>query len=578
MAGVTRRCVLSCIGQPALRQPFWQLPLRRNLPVCSAVVGARDFSGGGPISETETASEEVGEGLTEHEAFSTLSSSIHRGFKFDRMFESDEVTPQKVLELDQMAMLSLKTQDVPFAIKSKIVRMLRDFGQKRDLEQYGKYMVKRIRSRTATEVPSVLSSQFLPETESEDGGPIARLRKNPIFKDLFAHAGTTSLDDSSLSRLAKAHTQDRRSRLFQMFWSPEAALTYLAHRYPATWVANFRILHELARRAPDFKPVRVLDYGAGPAPSLAAVQEVWPGVIEQAIAIEPSEHMTQLGKAITESIPLPEVSWQRCLYDEGTHKSDLIIASYVQMEVRGQASRDALVKQLWNRLDYGGVLVLIEPGTPTGFRFMHHARELLIARIGAENFHFVAPCPHEGMCPMALTGKDWCHFAQRVRRTPHYVYNKGATKNFLEEEKYSYLVIRKKPGPRQLLSSESDATTAHEKSYFWPRIVLPAIRAGKHTLVDVCSGPEKFERISISKSRPHSFGYRWSRKAMWGDLWRFPKRVARPEARAYIPEETRKHKDRLAQRAHRTLKWKDSQEESKNYEEERHREQQFYGH
>lgn len=53
--------------------------------------------------------------------------------------------------------------------------------------------------------------------------------------------------------------------------------------------ANFRVLYELARRAPDFRPKRVLDYGAGPAPALAAVQEIWPNCMEYCTAIEPSE-------------------------------------------------------------------------------------------------------------------------------------------------------------------------------------------------------------------------------------------------------------------------------------------------
>jgi len=62
---------------------------------------------------------------------------------------------------------------------------------------------------------------------------------------------------------------------------------------------------------------------------------------------------------------------------------------------------------------------------------------------------------------------------------------------------------------------------------------------------------------------------------MWGDLWRFPKRVARPEARAYIPEEARAHLDRLAQRAWKALKW---EEDEPGFAEERDRDRQFYGH
>jgi len=492
------------------------------------------------------------------------------------MFLSDANDPQAVLELDQAAMMSMKTQDVPFVIQEKIVKLLRDFGQKKDLERYGRYLRKKTRSRTSTEVPRLLPSYFLPEQDDPDAGPIGKLRKNPAFKDLFAHTDVTSLDDSTLSRLGIANLEDRRNKLFQMFWSPEAALTYLAHRYPATWASNFRVLHELARRAPDFRPRKILDYGAGPAPGLAAAQEVWPNLLIQATAVEPSDHMTQLGKYLTEGLKLPTVHWQRCLYDSDVEdRYDLIIASYVQMEVRGQQSRDALVKQLWNRLSHGGVLVLIESGTPTGFRFMHHTRELLISRIGKERFHFVAPCPHEGMCPVALTGRDWCHFAQRVRRIPHRVYNKGSTRRFLEEEKFSFLCVRKAPGPRTFYRSERDAPTPHEKSYFWPRVLYPSIKAGKHTLIDVCGAPQNFERLSVSKSKAHSFGYRFSRKAMWGDLWRFPKRVARPEARAYIPEEARAHLDRLAQRAWKALKW---EEDEPGFAEERDRDRQFYGH
>jgi len=221
------------------------------------------------------------------------------------------------------------------------------------------------------------------------------------------------------------------------------------------------------------------------------------------------------------------------------------------------------------------VLVLIEPGTPTGFRFMHHTRELLISRVGAGNFHFVAPCPHEGMCPVALTGRDWCHFAQRVRRTPHKLYCKGATRRFMEEEKFSYLSARRAPGPRSRYASEAEAPSLHEKSYFWPRILFPVIKAGQHTLIDVCSAPQNFERLSVSRSKAHTFGYRYSRKAMWGDLWRFPKRVARPEARLYIPEKTRTHLDRLAKKAWRALKW---ETQEPGFQAEQERDKQFYGH
>ena len=74
---------------------------------------------------------------------------------------------------------------------------------------------------------------------------------------------------SNVSRLARAHLLDRRQVLYQMFWSPEASVAYLAHSYPNNYAVNFRILYEVKKRCPDFSPKTMLDYGAGPAPSVA---------------------------------------------------------------------------------------------------------------------------------------------------------------------------------------------------------------------------------------------------------------------------------------------------------------------
>jgi ribosomal protein RSM22 (predicted rRNA methylase) len=40
-------------------------------------------------------------------------------------------------------------------------------------------------------------------------------------------------------------------------------------------------------------------------------------------------------------------------------------------------------------------------------------KEVLDLKSGA---HIVAPCPHDGKCPLENTGK-YCHFVQRLQRT-----------------------------------------------------------------------------------------------------------------------------------------------------------------
>lgn len=39
----------------------------------------------------------------------------------------------------------------------------------------------------------------------------------------------------------------------------------------------------------------------------------------------------------------------------------------------------------------------------------------------------------------------------------------------------------------------------------------------------------------MTKSSPESWGYKFGRKGLWGDLWPYPKRLNRPEGRGYTP-------------------------------------------
>lgn len=117
------------------------------------------------------------------------------------------------------------------------------------------------------------------------------------------------------------------------------------------------------------------------------------------------------------------VEWSSQLYDGKNQRQSIITVSYVLMHLKGQEARDLLVvgveqhpldhskapfnpmrvrsgilmrsvgpislllypwsqiRNLWNRLEDGGVLVVIEAGTPTGFRFIHHIRELFIMQL-----------------------------------------------------------------------------------------------------------------------------------------------------------------------------------------------------
>ena len=88
------------------------------------------------------------------------------------------------------------------------------------------------------------------------------------------------------------------------------------------------------------------------------------------------------------------------------------------------------------------MVMILEPGTPVGYKKLMKMREILIKLGGS----VVAPCPHNKICP--IQGSDWCHFSQRLPRTSLHRLVKSGSLGY-EDEKFSYLVVSKKNHTQQ---------------------------------------------------------------------------------------------------------------------------------
>ena len=96
-----------------------------------------------------------------------------------------------------------------------------------------------------------------------------------------------------------------------------------------------------------------------------------------------------------------------------------------------QTSLESLIKRAYDSAQQ--VLVIIEPGTPRGYKRLLKIRQWLLGW-GA---HILAPCSHHGLCP--IKGEDWCHFSVRLSRSIlHRTLKKGEIP--YEDEKFSYLI------------------------------------------------------------------------------------------------------------------------------------------
>lgn len=486
--------------------------------------------------------------------------SSRRRFKFDQLRDSESMSVKEINELDEVSMVSLKTLQIPEEVKAKLHNIAKQFIKKKDLQRLGKFMSKKFTSRTCVEVPRILPSKLLCETE-EEKNKIEKLLDKRSYKCLKEFIKRYEGKGKEIEQIALAYAEDSRHKINLSFF-PEAAIAYTIHKFNGHFSVAYRIVHEIKKRVPDFCPKTFLNYCSVPGVGILAVSEIYKHPFDCILTVEASEHLTCITKYLVDHIK--NVKYQMNLYSENAQKFDLILLSHTLLSLYDYESRNLFIKNIWSRLNTHGILIIIEYGTPTGFRMLHSIREMFITELHFSKFHIVAPCPHESICPLALTGKDWCHFSQRVQRLSHHIYCKGSRLKNVEEEKYSYLVLKKCEGPRTKYPNESAAPSAHEKSFFWPRVVMPTIKAGKHVLVDVCSYPYNFERLVVTKSAPSitnlktkrghvikGFGYKNARKLMWGDLFRFTKRVTRPDARMYTPETTKKHLYRLYQKQKR---------------------------
>jgi ribosomal protein RSM22 (predicted rRNA methylase) len=217
------------------------------------------------------------------------------------------------------------------------------------------------------------------------------------------------------------------------------ALAYAIARMPATYAAVTASLNGLREITPDFVPASLLDVGAGPGTATWAAAEAFSSLRSFSL-LDANAALRALALDLgRDNIRLRDMAYRRsearaALID--TDPADLVIASYVIGEI-GSAEQKALAELMWAKTR--DMLLIVEPGTPTGYARIIALREQLIAA-GA---HVAAPCPHDGKCP--LTKPDWCHFTQRLPRSRAHKQIKGAELPF-EDEKFSYVALTRVPG------------------------------------------------------------------------------------------------------------------------------------
>jgi ribosomal protein RSM22 (predicted rRNA methylase) len=199
-----------------------------------------------------------------------------------------------------------------------------------------------------------------------------------------------------------------------------------------------------------------------------------------------------------------------------------VVASYSLSELQDDLSRESILRTLWSHVKPKGMLVLIEPGTPIGFRIIRNARTMIQDLIGGnekENPYIVSPCTHSFRCPLGgADNPSWCHFIQRVQRLPQQLEVKRkdkAWKNF-ENEKFSYIIFSKGKMNDALQIQENKVNDKPISQ--WARLVIQPLKKGGHVILDSCGGDGEAKRHIVSKSNGKIL-YTSARKSRWGDVY-----------------------------------------------------------
>ncbi|EIW87110.1 hypothetical protein CONPUDRAFT_116167 [Coniophora puteana RWD-64-598 SS2] len=313
-----------------------------------------------------------------------------------------------------------------------------------------------------------------------------RLFRNPEFRGVAGEAGWSQGYDVEYRNRRQAYQhQDRDGTAF-------ASVVLPAH-----YAATYAVLHQAQHRIGhgwDIK--RVIDWGAATGSGLWASCNIFqhPPETEDAVprlgtsyitsytGIDKRDGLTKIAKHLLSGLDIGrrDISWSKS-YHEDRHSvpreegsNTLALSAFNLSSLNPPLARKTQVKEMWQ--SGAGTIILIDHSTPEGFQAIAEARQYLLD-LGAREVanpdsevagaagiqpilgsHVVAPCPHDGACPLlpsSKTGKLVCGFEQRLQR-PSFTRLTKHAKAGHEDIGYSYVVVRR--GPRPSLAAPTTST------------------------------------------------------------------------------------------------------------------------
>ena len=231
--------------------------------------------------------------------------------------------------------------------------------------------------------------------------------------------------------LSKRYMENKRTG--ESFIKTELdTISYSVIRMPATYSA-IRTCLEKVIELKEFEINSLLDIGSGTGAAEWAAIELFD--INDIVCLEREKTMIDLAKSYfsyNESLSDVKFIDVDILEENLNLSKDLCILSYMINELSEENRLKVIDKALKST---NKVLLVVEPGTPEGFKNVRKIRDYVFEK----GYEIIAPCTgFNGKCD--ISEDDWCASSIRVQRTKIHKYLKDAEVGF-EDEKFSYIAI-----------------------------------------------------------------------------------------------------------------------------------------
>ena len=256
-----------------------------------------------------------------------------------------------------------------------------------------------------------------------------------------------------------------------VYYGYDETLATLKHRIEPNFAITKRVLSECQsliggkvvhtedgqqRYVKHWQPKRILDFGIGCGSASVAAIDLFGSSDNQSSAIEwvhgidPSQTMRECSQKLIEEMtkghhkkstnesfsppPPPRITFSNSLtpsLDEsstvGEGSFDLALFVYTASDLPDISSCLAAAAMAFERLKPNGVFVMIEPGTPDGFNSTRAVRNMLLDCCPPndpefeweDRCHIIAPCTHNGSCPMERHKKNFFSGKKPIGKLGH---------------------------------------------------------------------------------------------------------------------------------------------------------------